>query len=138
MIKINITFNKLQHTKLLQIFKFAFVGGLSTLLHLAVGLLLIHFIFEQAFYANLAAYFIALPISFFGHTLITFKKYPNLMLFWKFFTVNTLILVFTLLVSFIMDSLYINKYLSTLVSISLFPAVSYISHTYFTFRHSKD
>lgn len=119
---------------LLQMMKFALVGGISTLIHLAVGLLLIHFVFEQAFFANLGAYFVALPISFIGHTLFTYKKKLSFLLFGRFFVVNTLILCLTLVASFIMDSFQVNKYIATFISIALFPLISYVSHTLITYK----
>lgn len=119
---------------LFQMIKFALVGGVSTLTHLVAGLLLIHFVFERAFFANLGAYFIALPISFIGHTLFTYKRKLSFFLFGKFFIVNTLILCLTLVASFVMDNFQVNKYIATVISIALFPMISYVCHTLITFK----
>lgn len=56
------------------LFKFGLVGGLATLVHIVVGILLIRFGLDP-FLANFLAYLTALGVSFWGHHSFTFNNH---------------------------------------------------------------
>lgn len=108
--------------------KFAAVGGIATLVHITVAVLLIHFAHWYAVQANALAFATAFFVSFFGHHRWTFRsRLKKRHAFWRFllvqgsgFAANNFVLV-SLLRLHLMPQIA-----ATIVSLAAIPIASYI------------
>ncbi|UJF18570.1 GtrA family protein [Vibrio sp. SS-MA-C1-2] len=116
-----------------QLNRFAFIGGLSTLVHLSIVKLYFHFIPSVSEYtANIAAFSVAFFVSYFGHRYITFNKAGS---FWRFLLVALLgFLVNNLILTGLLQAQLVSGWLSVTISTLCMPIIIFILAKVWVFK----
>jgi len=113
---------------------FAIIGIAATLCHTTIAASSVYMFNFNLIQANTIGYLLAVPISYFGHSLYSFNKAITIRTFIIFFSNNTVLFICTIITSFILEQTNINAYLGILITVILLPIISFIVHKFMTFK----
>ena len=115
-----------------KIFRYIFVGGISTMIHMGISAFYIAKIDDTLFMANLLGFLISYVFSYtaqskmvFGHTLSIEKAI-------KYFIVQFASLLLSVFISEITSDY--NNYFKTVIVIGMMPIMTFFMHKLWTFR----
>ncbi|MGX5174446.1 GtrA family protein [Aliikangiella sp. IMCC44653] len=117
-----------------QLFRFAYCGVISTLIHFLVALSIIELFIESATVANIGGFSIALFVSYGLNFKVVFRTNSTATTFKRFLVVNTSLFLLTILFSFWADLNNIKPLYTLLVTISIIPIFNFLLHKVWTFR----
>ena len=113
---------------------FGIIGLVSTGIHLASSLIYISFLVPLVTVANIMGYLTAAPFAYVAHSKLTFKKPLSFSTFASFLTVNSVIFLLSVCISIFFDLIQLDKIIGTVISVSVFPVISYFANSRITFR----
>lgn len=115
-----------------RIVKYAFIGALSTLIHIGISALFIFAISDSLLLSNISGFLVAYIFSYlmqsihvFGHS-IDFKKA------FKYFVVQFGSLMTSILISHLFTGY--NNYIKTILVVVFMPLVTFVIHKFWTFK----
>jgi len=114
--------------------KFAFIGVLNTLVHLAVVITLVELLGVFPVWANGAAFLCANGFSFWANSRWSFKRRMSRLLYLRFLAVSLLSLLVTLGVTAIGEWFGIHYLISVFITFFTLPLVTYLAHRLWTYR----
>ncbi|GEM_PF-821798 len=116
-----------------KLFRYAIIGGISTLIHFTISSLFIYFLHTSIYLSNIIAFFIAYIFSYsmqstfvFGHIIAINKAF-------KYFIVQFFALIISM---FISNVFYYNDYIKTIIIIIIMPFITFSIHKFWTFQES--
>lgn len=115
-----------------QIFKYAIFGILSTLIHLSIAFIAMYYFHEEMILSNILGFLSAFTFSYLTQSRYVFDFPVSLKHASKYFVVQFLSLVVSLLFTFFLVDL--NSYIQTLIVIFLLPMITFILHKFWTFK----
>jgi putative flippase GtrA len=122
----------LSHFSKIKLFRYAVIGGISTLIHLGVASTWLYFVSNAILPANIAGFFVA---YFFSYTMQSLHVFGHPLSFQKAIR-YFLIQFFSLLASIAITELFTyNNYIKTFLVIVFMPLVTYLFHSFWTFKH---
>jgi len=112
--------------------KFGFFGILATLVHLLSAWTIIKIFAASVFLSNFIAFLTAFIFSYIFQTLYVFNTEFHPLKLLKFFTVQC----GTFLFSYFISNLFPiqNSYLHTLLIVAIMPLITFLIHTFWTFK----
>ena len=116
--------------------KFGFFGLLATLVHLLSAWAIIKIFAASVFMSNLIAFLTAFVSSYIFQTLYVFNTEFHPLKLLKFFTVQ----FGTFLFSYFISNLFPiqNSYLHTLLIVAIMPLITFLIHTFWTFKEVRN
>lgn len=125
----------LMRKHLQEVVVFGFVGGLATLTHYVVALLCVEYLFINIYLANPIAYLTAVSVSFFGHSIFTFKKEVTKQRASKFVVVSlSAFLLSQLLLAFLQLLEFNNHRLDFLIVVFFIPIYTYLLSKFWVYK----
>ncbi len=122
-------------TQVLEVAAFALVGGLATATHYLVALLLIERLGVGIYSANVAAYSTALGVSFFGHSLLTFRVALQKKVFLRFIGFSVVVFLFSQAILWLAQMAFPDSHrISMAIVVVLIPAVSYLVNKFLVYK----
>lgn len=118
-----------------RLFRFAIVGGTSTLLYALIAYILT-FIFSGKFiYIHIAAYCLAVPFSYFAQRGFTFRhKGSHKTTSWRFLIANLVALTVSSFVSFyLVDIAGLHEWFGIFIAMIVVPVMSFATMSYWVF-----
>ena len=110
----------------MRLWRFVFVGGLSTILYGMFSVALIWILNFSAFTAHLTAYALVVPFSFLGHRRITFSySGPEIWAFIRFLVTSVLALFFSSLLVWHLEATQSPAFWGIIATMVVVPLVSY-------------
>jgi len=116
----------------LQLVKYGFVGGISTLIHIGVASLYLHYIEKNVVLANVLAFCIAFIFSYTVQSLFVFQHVLEIHKLLKYFTVQFGSLLIALFISYFL--VLENLYIQTIIISILLPLITFVIHKTWTFK----
>lgn len=115
-----------------KILRYAFIGGISTLIHIAVASSYIYFIDNSILQSNILGFLVAYIFSYLVQSKLVFEHTISIEKAIKYFIVQFSSLLLAILASEIFDSY--NSYLRTLIVAVLLPFITFVIHKFWTFK----
>ncbi len=115
-----------------KIIRYAFVGGISTLIHVLIASLYIFFISSSVFQSNVIGFLIAYVFSYLVQTKYVFEHEVSKEKAIKYFIVQFGALLIAILASDLFSAF--NSYVRTLIVVFLMPLITFLIHKVWTFR----
>ena len=115
-----------------KIIRYAFVGGISTLIHVLIASLYIHFISSSVFQSNILGFLIAYFFSYLVQTKYVFEHEISKEKAIKYFIVQFCALLIAILASDTFNTF--NSYVRTLIVVFLMPLITFLIHKFWTFK----
>ncbi len=120
---------------LLEAVIFAGVGVTATVTHYVVALLMVESVALSVYWANIVAYCCAVFVSFFGHSMITFKKALSLKRAITFLVASLSALGLSELLLWVLQSVAtLGHRVEFLVVVLFIPAYSYLVNKFWVYR----
>ncbi len=116
--------------------RFSFVGVLVTATHVVMAFCLIVFLDWSPVGANALAFLAANVCSFVANSFWTFEVQPNLDNFGRFLLLSSAGFTLTTVIAAGVDFVGLPAWLGVMLVGTVLPALSYLGHRYFSFRHS--
>lgn len=123
--------------KYAQFIRFAFIGGLNTLIHGAILAMCVEIFNVEVVLSNLIAFMAANVFSYFMNATFTFKVAPAFSAYLKFFLASLLSLGLTLLISWIAKFYGAHYLVGFLFVIVLVPLLSFFMMKFWAFSGSQ-
>lgn len=118
----------LQH----KLVRYAFIGGVSTLIHIAGASLYIYFINSSLLQSNIVGFLLAYTFSYTIQSKLVFESKLSQAKAIKYFLVQVVALLIAIFVSDILDGY--NSYIKTIIVALLLPLVTFFVHKFWTFK----
>jgi len=118
----------LQH----KLVRYAFIGGVSTLIHIAGASLYIYFINSSLLQSNIVGFLLAYTFSYTIQSKFVFESTLNQAKAIKYFLVQVVALLIAIFVSDILDGY--SSYIKTIIVALLLPLVTFFVHKFWTFK----
>ena len=112
--------------------RYAFIGGFSTLIHIAIASLYIYFIDQSLFQSNIVGFFVAYLFSYTIQSKFVFEKKLSTGKAFKYFLVQIGALLISILLTDTMNEY--NSYIKTIAIALLLPLVTFFIHRFWTFK----
>jgi putative flippase GtrA len=123
--------NKLSFKKI-QFLRYVIVGGLSSMIYMFVGYMYLYYVEYSLFLSNILAFFVAFIYSYSCQTLYVFKRKINLINLAKYFIVQLILFIATVL---IIDNISIyNYYIKTVFVLIIIAPTSFLLNKFWTFN----
>lgn len=114
---------------------FGLVGGLATLTHYCIAVVLVKFFMADVYIANVSAYLVAVFVSYIGHSTFTFRQAMTRNNAIKFTVVSLLALGLSNLVLLVLQFLGSgNVYINFAVVVSAVPVFSYFMNKLWVYK----
>ena len=118
-----------------QIFTFGVVGVSATLVHYTVALALTEALSVLLYLANIAGFMVAVLVSLFGHSLLTFRKPINKAVSLKFFFVAIgALAVSEILLVILTQHVQLHHRVALALVVVAVPAVTFILNKFWVYR----
>lgn len=118
---------------------FGAVGILATLTHYFSAVVAVEVFGWGVMISNVFAYCIAVSVSFFGHSMLTFRSAMSGHRFIKFVTVSLSALVVSQGLLWLLTSIAISEYrINMLAVVSVVPAYSYLLNKFWVYKKLPD
>jgi len=118
----------LQH----KLVRYAFIGGVSTLIHIAGASLYIYFINSSLLQSNIVGFLLAYTFSYTIQSKLVFESKLSQAKAIKYFLVQVVALLIAIFVSDILDGY--SSYIKTIIVALLLPLVTFFVHKFWTFK----
>ncbi|PNV84583.1 MAG: GtrA family protein [Sulfurimonas sp.] len=115
-----------------KICKYGFIGGISTLIHLAVSYTIVYRYSENIYISNIFGFLSAFLFSYIMQSLFTFKHEIKLEKALKFFSVQFGALLLSILLVDIISLK--NSYFEIVLVVIVLPLITYLLHQFWTFN----
>ncbi|MFD2177060.1 GtrA family protein [Veronia pacifica] len=125
--------NRLLSVRLL---RYVLTGGLATLTHIVVAFGALKFLTHSVFIANVMGFCCAFLLSYLMQSLFVFQQNLTLKNARRFFAVQFSALMIAQLISEIFQDT--NSYLRVLMVVIMLPAITYLIHKFWTYRHGAE
>jgi putative flippase GtrA len=112
--------------------RYAFIGGVSTLIHIAGASLYIYFINSSLLQSNIVGFLLAYTFSYTIQSKFVFESKLSQAKAIKYFLVQVVALLIAIFVSDILDGY--NSYIKTIIVALLLPLVTFFVHKFWTFK----
>lgn len=132
---VNFVRRRLSRELIVQLFVFGLVGVTATLTHYFVALFSHEVGGLDLYLANLAGYCSAVAVSYFGHSLLTFRRELNLKVFFRFVVVSvSTFLCSELLLFGLEQGLALPHRVSLAVIVCVIPVITFVLSKLWVFR----
>lgn len=119
-----------------ELLAFGLVGIAATLTHYAVAVVAVEVLGIGPLFANFIAYCVAVAVSFFGHSKMTFRAVMNRDRFIKFFAVSLSALVVSQgLLWLLTDIGYFGHRVNMLAVVAVVPVYTYILSKFWVYKN---
>ena len=119
-----------------KIFKYAFVGGISTLIHMSIAMLYIYYVNNSVFQSNVSGFLFAYVFSYLVQSKLVFEHKVSVKKATKYFIVQFGALLLAIVFSNLFQSY--NSYIRTIIVIILLPLITFIIHKFWTFKAERE
>lgn len=114
---------------------FACVGLAATFTHYAAVLLLVELVGSALLWANAIAYCCAVAVSFYGHSLLTFRVAMTRQRLIKFVVVSVSALILSqLLLTLLTTAEWFNYKINMLFIVGVVPCITYLMSKFWVYR----
>ncbi len=114
-----------------KIVRYGLVGGVSTFIHFIIALFYIYSINSSVFQSNMVGFTVAYIFSYTIQSKYVFDHAISLEKAIKYFIVQFSALLLAIIVSNLFET---NSYLKTLIVVVLLPLITFLIHTFWTFK----
>ncbi len=116
----------------LQIVRYGFIGAISTLIHMCIAFLYIHYMNDSLFVSNTLGFLTAYTFSYLVQSRYVFRHTVSLRKASKYFIVQFVSLLIALSISYQLS--FINSYIQTIIVVLIIPLVTFLVHKVWTFK----
>ncbi|MBT4521976.1 MAG: hypothetical protein HOC23_18410 [Halieaceae bacterium] len=116
---------------IMQLFRYGGVGGVSTLIHIAIAITYIRLIDEAIIWANVAGFLVAFCFSYVAQSLFVFRARFSMIRLTKFFGVQVIALTLSLSTSLLFTGAH--PYFKVCITAILLPLMAFAIHKLWTF-----
>ena len=129
-----IEYSKEKIKKLLsyKLIRYAFVGGVSTFIHIFIASMYIYFVSDSVFQSNVTGFLFAYVFSYTVQSKLVFEHEVNIEKAIKYFIVQFAALLLAIVMSNLFDSY--NSYIRTVIVVVLLPLITFTTHKFWTFK----
>jgi len=124
--------SRLYHSKLV---RYGFIGGVSTLIHLAIAFLWLYYATSSILMANMIGFIIAFIFSYSIQSLYVFVHPLSYAKAFKYFIVQFGALLLSILISNTLSEF--SPYFKTVIVIAIMPLITFLIHKGWTFSHQQ-
>lgn len=131
--------SKIFNNPILELARFALVGGMATLVHAALGYSVVVGFGTNGMLANVIGFGCAWWVSFFGHHMFTFQKRAQPYRAFARFIVHSLgmfLIAFVVSAAAKMTFSFIPDSFVPVIGALVVPVISFLSSKYFVFRYA--
>ena len=118
-----------------KIIRYAVIGGISTCIHFSISYVFLYFVTPSLYLANIVAFLIAYLFSYTMQSRFVFKHSMNIQKASKYFFVQLMVLFLSLIFSSLFSY---NSYIKTVIVIICMPLITFLIHTFWTFKEQND
>ncbi|GAB1264205.1 GtrA family protein [Aurantivibrio infirmus] len=132
-------FRKLQNHPFIPLFyqliRYGLVGGVSTLIHIAVAISYLRFVDDSNIWSNVAGFLVAYCFSYTVQSLLVFRSKLTIGKAFRFFSVQ----VVALSIAILLSALVVNAhpYIKVVITAFLLPLLAFIIHKLWTFKKTE-
>ncbi len=126
---------KVQKLLTYKIVRYGLIGGVSTFIHFVIASFYIYSIDSSVFQSNMVGFSIAYIFSYTIQSKYVFDHAISLEKSIKYFIVQFGALLLAIIVSNLFETT--NSYLKTLIIVILLPIITFLIHSFWTFKKGK-
>ena len=118
-----------------KIVRYGFIGGISTLIHIIVAFLYLHFVANSILFSNVSGFLSAFAFSYMVQSHFVFEHKLSLSKAWRYFIVQVVALMVSIVVA---KYIPLDNYLRVIVVAFILPLMTFFIHKLWTFSTPKE